>query len=77
MLLTREREWLVDSAKQPVLSPSEKEIVETDATSRLRRSRYQPVQCVSCEFHEGVLTLRGRVSSYYLKQIIQTPRKCV
>jgi osmotically-inducible protein OsmY len=27
---------------------------------------------VSCHFHEGVLTLRGRVGSYYLKQVAQT-----
>ena len=72
MSLTRERKRLVDSAKQPVSSPSEKDLVEANAKSRLRRSYYQQVQCVSCEFHEGVLTLRGRVSSYYLKQIVQT-----
>jgi osmotically-inducible protein OsmY len=26
---------------------------------------------ISCEFHEGVLTLRGRVSTFYLKQVAQ------
>jgi len=72
MLLTRERKRLVDSAKQPVSSPSEKEVVEGNVRSKLQGSCYQQVQCVSCEFHEGVLTLRGRVSSYYLKQIVQT-----
>ena len=72
MLLTLEPERLVDSAKQPVSSPSEKEVVEANVRSKLQRSCYPSLQCVSCEFHEGVLTLRGRVSSYYLKQIVQT-----
>ncbi|MGO9115872.1 MAG: BON domain-containing protein [Thermoguttaceae bacterium] len=27
---------------------------------------------VACEFHEGVLALRGRVPSFYLKQMAQT-----
>lgn len=72
MSLTRERKRLGDSSKQSLSSLSEKEIVEANAKSRLRRSCYYQVQWVSCEFHEGVLTLRGQVSSYYLKQIVQT-----
>ena len=72
MSLTRERKRLVDFAKQPVSSPSEKEVVEASVRSKLQRSCYPQVQCILCEFHEGVLTLRGRVSSYYLKQIVQT-----
>ena len=72
MSLTRERKQLVESAKQPVSSLSEKEVVEANVTSKLQHSCYRQVQCVSCEFHEGVLTLRGRVSSYYLKQIVQS-----
>jgi osmotically-inducible protein OsmY len=27
---------------------------------------------LACDFHEGVLTLHGRVSSFYLKQVAQT-----
>jgi osmotically-inducible protein OsmY len=73
MSLTGERKSSDDFAKQPVTaSPSEKEVVEASVRSILQRSCYTQVQCVSCEFHEGVLTLRGRVSSYYLKQIVQT-----
>jgi hypothetical protein len=72
MSLTRERKRLVESAKQSVSSPSEKEVVEANVRSKLQQSCYQQVRCVSCQFHEGVLTLRGRVSSYYLKQIVQT-----
>ena len=37
----------------------------------LRRSPYFELRSVSCECHEGVLTLQGRVPSYYLKQLAQ------
>jgi hypothetical protein len=39
------------------------------AESRLRRSAYLALQHLSCEFRAGVLTLRGRLPSYYLKQV--------
>jgi len=38
----------------------------------LRRSPYFELRSVSCECHEGVLTLQGRVPSYYLKQLAQS-----
>jgi osmotically-inducible protein OsmY len=41
------------------------------ARSRLRASAYASVRTLQCEHHEGVLVLRGRVSSYYLKQMAQ------
>ncbi len=50
----------------------EKEIVERLAASRLRRSPYPEVRRVACEFYEGMLRLRGRIPSYYLKQVAQT-----
>ena len=49
-----------------------KQAVETEAQLRLGRSGYHELHLVSCEFHEGVLTLRGRVSTFHLKQIAQT-----
>lgn len=30
------------------------------------------LQCISFQFNNGVLTVRGRVPTFYLKQIIQT-----
>jgi hypothetical protein len=39
------------------------------AESRLRCSAYLPVRRLSCEFRAGVLTVRGRLPSYYLKQV--------
>ena len=50
----------------------EKQLVQTEAQFRLRCSCYLELHLVSCDFHEGVLTLRGRVPSFYLKQIAQT-----
>jgi hypothetical protein len=37
----------------------------------LRQSSYDEVGRVTCVLNEGLLTLSGRVSSYYLKQIAQ------
>ena len=51
---------------------TQKKVVEAEAESRLRQSSYREVRCVTCEFHEGVLTLRGRVPTFYLKQVAQS-----
>ncbi len=42
------------------------------AQAALRRSAYFELREVSCDFHGGVLTLRGRLPSYHLKQLAQT-----
>jgi hypothetical protein len=42
------------------------------AETRLRSNPYLALKNVSCEFCEGVLTLRGCLPSYYLKQMAQT-----
>jgi hypothetical protein len=39
------------------------------AECRLRRSGYLAMQHLSCAFRAGVLTLHGRLPSYYLKQV--------
>jgi osmotically-inducible protein OsmY len=41
------------------------------AQERLRAQPYRQLWMIVCECHEGLLTLRGVVSSYYLKQIAQ------
>jgi osmotically-inducible protein OsmY len=38
---------------------------------RLYETGYPSLRAVVCEVHAGVLTLRGRVPSYYLKQVAQ------
>jgi len=48
-----------------------KPAVQGEAQSQLRKSGYYELHVVSCDFHEGVLTLRGRVSSFHLKQVAQ------
>lgn len=45
--------------------------IAESAERRLRESPYQFLKRVSCDFHEGVLTLRGRVPSFFLKQLAQ------
>jgi osmotically-inducible protein OsmY len=45
--------------------------VTQEARDRLRRSPYMPVRSLSCEFDRGVLRLRGRLSSFYQKQLAQ------
>ena len=39
---------------------------------RFERSPYLPLRKIRCYLHEGVLLLRGRVPTYYLKQLAQT-----
>ncbi len=53
-------------------SSARKPSVLAAATSRLRKSDYHELHLISCTFYEGVLTLRGRVSTFYLKQVAQT-----
>ncbi len=52
--------------------------VREAAAARLQHSGYVALRMVTCEFREGVLTLRGRVPSFYLKQlahasVVKTP----
>ena len=41
------------------------------AQARLRGHAYRALQGVACSYRDGVLTLRGRLPSYYLKQLAQ------
>jgi len=42
------------------------------AESCLRSNPYLALKNVTCDYREGVLTLRGCLPSYYLKQVAQT-----
>ena len=42
------------------------------AESCLRSNSYLALKNVTCDYREGVLTLRGCLPSYYLKQVAQT-----
>jgi osmotically-inducible protein OsmY len=61
----------VYKVKAVIASVDERSMVVRIAQRRLRRSPYHAIRAITCEFHEGVLTLRGRVPSYYLKQVVQ------
>jgi hypothetical protein len=55
-----------ESADRPTLHyPGIGELAE----SKLRQSAYLALQYLSCEFDAGVLILRGRLPTYYLKQV--------
>ncbi|MBV9123273.1 MAG: BON domain-containing protein [Planctomycetes bacterium] len=41
------------------------------AQNRLRNNPYLALKRVSCDYQEGALTLRGRLPSYFLKQMAQ------
>lgn len=60
-----------DSHAGEIPSLKQREVVVTAAKVTLRQARYRELDSVSCDFHEGVLTLRGQVSSFYLKQMAQ------
>jgi len=42
------------------------------AETSLRRNSYVALKNISCVYQEGVLTLRGCLPTYYLKQMAQT-----
>jgi hypothetical protein len=46
-------------------------VIQERAARALRQSAYPPLTTLCCEFHDGVLTVRGRVPSFHLKQITQ------
>ncbi len=45
--------------------------IEEMVTRRLRESSYYYLRSITCAVDQGVLTLRGKVPSFYLKQTIQ------
>lgn len=60
-----------DSPTCVLASPGPSRGVAEDAESRLRCNAYLALKNVSCEYQEGVLTLRGCLPTYYLKQMAQ------
>jgi len=42
------------------------------AEAQLRQSSYSALRNVSCDYRDGVLTLRGELPKYFLKQVAQT-----
>ena len=46
--------------------------IERTAQGELRRSGYLSVRNVECRYADGVLTLKGRLPSFFLKQVAQS-----
>lgn len=40
--------------------------------AKLAASPYAPLRRLTCDSHEGVLSIRGQVATFYLKQLAQT-----
>src|SRR4051794_34531143 len=60
------------AASQPASpAPTAKPTILEAVNLRLRDSSYYYLRCISCAYDEGVLTLRGRVPTFYLKQTAQ------
>jgi osmotically-inducible protein OsmY len=51
------------AANQPVLD---------GVRQQLQSSPFYAIRALRCDFHEGVVTLRGSLPSYYLRQIAQS-----
>jgi hypothetical protein len=72
----------LESPKQydrPVANPvmvttrgmSTKDTVLQEAKRRLGSLGHAALRLIECEYHDGLLILRGRVASYYQKQLAQ------
>jgi hypothetical protein len=53
-------------------SMQEDEAILAEARTRFQRSPYHELHEINCDFREGVLILRGRVPSYFIKQVAQS-----
>jgi osmotically-inducible protein OsmY len=62
---------LGDRTPSPRSDPGLQGIAE-GAETRLRSNSYLALKNVTCDFRDGVLTLRGCLPTYYLKQMAQT-----
>jgi osmotically-inducible protein OsmY len=69
MSLTQARHLSAASCVEAVQPREER--VRAVAEARLQESAYAALRGVCCEFSEGVLTLRGLVPRYYIKQLAQ------
>lgn len=52
--------------------PATQQQITEGAENCLRHNSYLALKNVRCDYHEGVLTLRGCLPTYYLKQMAQS-----
>ena len=55
----------IQSEKQPL---SNRQVAQA-ARLKLLSLSFSELNSIVCEFHEGVLTLRGKVNSFFLRQV--------
>lgn len=68
--MTRWNASMPGAGRQFVQTPRE-QAIEEQAQAELSLAPYLEVRRVSCAVKGGVLSLQGRVSSFYLKQVAQ------
>jgi osmotically-inducible protein OsmY len=61
----------IEHAKSESPAPPRCQEINLEAEDRFRRSGYFALRDISCDARNGVLHLRGRLPSYYLKQVAQ------
>jgi osmotically-inducible protein OsmY len=66
MMVTEEQLHTLDYPALPLACN-----VTDQAESRLRAHSYLALKNISCDYRDGVLTLRGCLPTYYLKQVAQ------
>jgi len=48
------------------------EQIEAEVRRRLCSAGYAPLRTIDCEYRDGMLVLRGRVPTYFYKQLAQS-----
>ena len=66
------REWTLARDGERRNAAGQKQTIERLVEGALSQTGYHTLRSVVCEFDCGKLVLRGRVSSYYLKQVAST-----
>ena len=72
MSVARERKSPRHAQENGASIQAKRELVQGEAEARRRRSSYREARRGTWEFHEGWLTLRGHLPSFYLKQVAQS-----
>ena len=72
MLPTNGTEAGSDAAREKRAGDDVAAVIVAAVRLKLLESSYVELRRMGCEYRQGVLTLSGRVTSYYLKQLAQT-----
>ena len=70
-LVGRRARWLLTLQMERGTNTQRVNIAKDRRQSCLRRSPYNDLRTVKCEYERGVLTLRGTLATYYHKQLAQ------